>query len=124
MGELVERELAREGVVDANGYAALTSIGAWGPISVTELAGVLGTPLTTMSDIVRRLEGRGHVARRVNPDDARSTLLELTASGDAVSRAGWPALQRATKAISRGLHDVDATREILDELADALAAVR
>jgi len=28
MGELVERELAREGVVDANGYAALTSIGA------------------------------------------------------------------------------------------------
>jgi len=91
---------------------------------VTELAGVLGTPLTTMSDIVRRLEGRGHVARRVNPNDARSMLLELTASGDAVSRAGWPALQRATKAISRGLHDVDATREILDELADALAAVR
>ena len=121
MAALVERELALE-AVDANGYAALSSIGAWGPISVTELAAMLGTPLTTMSDIVRRLEARGHVARRANPDDARSTLLEVTASGDAVSRAGWPALQRATKAIASGLDDVDGTREALRELADALAA--
>jgi DNA-binding MarR family transcriptional regulator len=121
MAELVERELGREGV-DPRGYAALSSIGAWGPMGVTELAATLGMPLTTTSDVVRRLEARGLVTRRTNPGDARSTLLELTTEGDRVWRAGWPALQRATTAISRGLHDVDATRESLDELADALGS--
>jgi DNA-binding MarR family transcriptional regulator len=119
MAELVERELDREGV-PAAGYAALSAIGAFGPIRLTELAATLGTPLTTMSDVVRRLEARGHVKRRANPDDGRSSLLELTKRGDNVWRKGWPALQRSTSAISRGLEDEAATREMLDELAEAL----
>jgi DNA-binding MarR family transcriptional regulator len=121
MAELVNRELSRDGV-DASGYATLSSIGAFGPLRLTELAGLLGTPLTTMSDWVRRLEAAGKVQRRPNPADARSTLLELTATGDAEWRAGWPALGRATTAIVAGLADEPATRAALDELAQALEA--
>ena len=69
MAELVERELARDGVA-TDGYAALSAIGAFGPLTLTELASMLGLPLTTASDVVRRLEARGHVRRRPNPATA------------------------------------------------------
>lgn len=36
----------------------------------------------TVSPLVRRLETMGHVARRRSPDDERSTIVSLTASGD------------------------------------------
>jgi DNA-binding MarR family transcriptional regulator len=121
MAALVNRELARDGV-DASGYATLSSIGAFGPLRLTELAGLLGTPLTTMSDWVRRLERSGKVQRRPNPADARSTLLELTPEGDREWRAGWPALGRVTTAIVAGLGDEPRTRDALDELAAALEA--
>src|SRR5689334_9344037 len=78
MVQLVERELAADGV-DANGYAALSLIGVRGELRLTELSDELGLPLTTASDAVRRLESRGHVRRRQNPEDGRSFLFELTA---------------------------------------------
>src|SRR5205814_9631146 len=62
MTQLVERELAADGV-DANGYGTLSLIGVRGAGRLTEAAGELGMPLPTASDVVRRLEGRGHVRR-------------------------------------------------------------
>ena len=58
MGQLVERELTADGVA-ASDYALLSLVGARGPARLTEVAGELGMPLTTASDAVRRLEGRG-----------------------------------------------------------------
>jgi DNA-binding MarR family transcriptional regulator len=113
MGALVQREFDRDGV-RLDDYATLSAIGAFGPIRLTELASMLGTPPTTMSDSVRRLARRRHVRRRANPDDGRSTLLELTVTGDRLWRAGWPALRRATEAIEESL--VVPTEEIRDAL--------
>jgi hypothetical protein len=48
MLQLVDRELKAEGV-DTNHYAALSTIGAFGPLALTELASELGMPLTTAS---------------------------------------------------------------------------
>ncbi|MDX6386667.1 MAG: hypothetical protein QOD85_469, partial [Gaiellaceae bacterium] len=56
MAQLVELELAAEGVA-ADGYAMLSLIGVRAPVRLTELAEELGLPLTTASDLVRRLEG-------------------------------------------------------------------
>jgi DNA-binding MarR family transcriptional regulator len=120
MGDLVERELEREGV-EAAGYAALSAIGAFGPLTLTELATTLGLPLTTASDVVRRLEERGGAVRRPNPADGRSQLLELTAQGEERWRAGWPALQRVQAALAERLDDAEAMRESLDRLDEALA---
>ena len=93
MTQLVERELAADGVA-ADGYAILSLIGVRGPVRLTELAADLGLPLTTASDVVRRLETRRYVRRHVNPEDARSWLFELSAAGDREWRRGWGALQR------------------------------
>src|SRR3954451_14266488 len=70
MGQLVERELAAEGV-EAADYALLSLIGVRGPVRLTEVAGERGMPRTTASDAVRRLEAGGRVERLPNPEDGR-----------------------------------------------------
>ena len=75
-------------------------------------------PLTTASDVVRRLESRGHVRRRPNPDDGRSFLFELTARGDREWRRGWGALQRINEQLARDV-DFDEMRAALTSLGAA-----
>ncbi len=99
MAQVVERELAADGV-EANGYAVLSLIGVRATMRLTELAAELGMPLTTASDVVRRLESRSLVRRRPNPEDGRSFLFELTARGDREWRRGWGALQRINAALA------------------------
>jgi DNA-binding MarR family transcriptional regulator len=117
MTQLVERELAADGV-EANGYAVLSLIGARGEVRLTGLADELGMPLTTASDVVRRLEGRGHVRRRPNPEDGRSFLFELTARGDREWRRGFGALQRINAALQQRV-DEEGMRAALIELGGA-----
>jgi DNA-binding MarR family transcriptional regulator len=118
MVQLVERELAADGV-ESNGYASLSLIGVRGSMRLTELAGELGMPLTTASDVVRRHESRGLVRRRPNPDDGRSFLFELTARGDREWRRGWGALQRIDAKLEI---DREQTRATLTELGAAFEA--
>src|SRR4051812_27679441 len=117
MAQLVDRELAADGV-ESNDYASLSLIGARGTMRLTELAEELGMPLTTASDVVRRLEGRGHVRRRPNPEDGRSFLFELTARGDREWRRGWGALQRINAALNASL-DEGSVRAALEQLGVA-----
>src|SRR4051812_21676159 len=98
MGQLVDLELAADGV-ESNGYAMLSLIGVRGPVRLTEVAAELGMPLTTASDVMRRLESRGRVRRAPNPEDGRSFLFELSAKGDREWRRGWGALQRVNAAV-------------------------
>jgi DNA-binding MarR family transcriptional regulator len=121
MVQLVDRELASDGV-GSDGYATLSLIGTRGPVRLTELATELGMPLTTASDLVRRLETRGHVRRTPNPDDGRSFLFELAAAGDREWRRGWGALQRVNERLAAQLADGAATRRVLEELNDAFDA--
>jgi DNA-binding MarR family transcriptional regulator len=122
MEALVERELAREGV-PARGYAVLSAIGAFGPLTLTDVAGLLGMPVTTASDAVGRLTARGAVQRRRHPGDGRAALLELTRDGDDEWRRGWPGLRRANAALARHLAvDADGARALLAEIDAALAA--
>jgi DNA-binding MarR family transcriptional regulator len=117
MAQLVDRELAADGV-EATGYASLSLIGVRGSMRLTELAEELGMPLTTASDVVRRLESRGHVRRRPNPEDGRSFLFELTARGDREWRRGWGALQRINEVLSSKV-DEPAVRKALTDLGMA-----
>lgn len=120
MARLFERELAADGV-DADGFGSLSLIGVRGSIRLTELAEELGMPLTTASDVVRRLERRGHVRRRPNPEDGRSFLFELTARGDREWRRGWGAVDRIHQRLREEL-DEDAVRRALDDLNAAYEA--
>jgi DNA-binding MarR family transcriptional regulator len=120
MAQLVQRELAADGV-DDDGYAVLSFIGVRGPVRLTEVALELGMPLTTASDVVRRLERRRDVRRRPNPEDGRSFLFELTAAGDRAWRQGFGALRRINRALERELQDLSAVADALEELDAAFA---
>jgi DNA-binding MarR family transcriptional regulator len=122
MGQLVDRELAADGVAAAD-YALLSLVGARGPARLTEVAAELGMPLTTASDAVRRLEARGHVRREPNPDDGRSVLVELTEAGDAEWRRGWPALRRITEQLGETLDDPGLVRTGLERLGAAFESM-
>ena len=94
--QLMAREFARDGI-DRNDYAVLTVIGAYGPITPTEVANTLGVPPTTLSASIRRLGA--DVARLPHPTDRRSYLLELTPTGVERATNGRPALGRSLQAI-------------------------
>jgi DNA-binding MarR family transcriptional regulator len=121
MAQLVERELSADGV-ESNGYAMLSLVGVRESVRLTEVADDLGMPLTTASDVMRRLEARGQVRRRPNPDDGRSFLFALTARGDREWRRGWGALQRIDALLAQHLDASEATAAMLGELDDAFAA--
>ena len=114
MGQLFDRELATDGV-EPDGFATLSLIGVRGAIRLTQVSEELGMPLTTASDVVRRLERRGHVRRMPNPEDGRSFLFELTASGDREWRRGWGAIQRIHAHLEAEL-DADKIRKALTDL--------
>jgi DNA-binding MarR family transcriptional regulator len=120
MAQLVQRELAPDAVED-DGYAMLSLIGVRAPVRLTELAFDLGLPLTTASDVVRRLESRGDVRRRPNPDDGRSSLFELTRSGTETWQRGFGALRRINAALERELDDARRVGRALEELDAAFA---
>src|SRR5262249_32831265 len=120
MGQLVERELAADGV-EADRYATLSLIGVRAPVRLTELAAELGMPLTTASDSVRRPEERPLVRRRPTPEDGRSFLFELSAAGDREWRRGWGALQRINEALGGFLAEPAVTHAALVELDAAFA---
>lgn len=123
-GQLMAREFAEAGV-DRNDYAVLTVIGAYGPITPTDLATKLGLPPTTLSTSIGRLGD--DVARKPHPTDRRSYLLELTDAGKQRARDGQPALARSLQALrdqagSRTTALEDALLEVQQALRAALDA--
>jgi DNA-binding MarR family transcriptional regulator len=119
LNQLVDRELAAE-AVESRDYALLSLVGVRGPVRLTETAAELGMPITTASDGIRRLEGRGHVQRVPNPEDGRSSLFVLSEAGQTVWRQGWPALQRIQAILAHELEDPAAVRTSLEELGAVL----
>src|ERR1700712_4587572 len=53
---------------------------------VNDIANDLSITVGGVSKLVDRIESAGHCLRRSNPDDRRSSLVELTPSGEAVLR--------------------------------------
>ncbi len=68
--------------------SALSVIVFGGPISLNDLAGAEQVRPPTMSRIVDALEAAGLARRRLNEQDRRAVLIEATAKGSAVLRAG------------------------------------
>jgi DNA-binding MarR family transcriptional regulator len=121
MNALLTENLTADGI-DADFYGTLSVIGAFGPLTPSEVAERTGAPLTTVSDRVRRMVEDRDVERVPNPDDGRSHLLQLTKRGDTKWRKGWPALQKTIREITDEL-DRPAD-EIHDALEDLIAALR
>src|SRR5512141_176703 len=84
LGQLADDLLSRAMVgltLNPNDFAVQSAIRAFQPITPTRLAALLGMPPTTLSSYLRRLEARRQIKRRPNPEDGRSSLLEMTKTG-------------------------------------------
>lgn len=95
------------------------------PVTVSALAEQLGSPLSTVSQHVRRLEERGHAALLPNPEDGRSRLVSLTAAGVDAQAEAAPGFRALLARVRRVLGaDEPAVMDGLERLREALQRVR
>jgi len=122
MSDLVLDNQRRREVTDALGISFARSRAlrrlARKPMSMGELAAMLGTDPPNMTGIVDDLEAQGLVRRRPHPTDRRAKLVEATRKGKDMAR-------RADAILSRPPAELGALGpDELDELRRILARVR
>ena len=127
------RVLLRRAMADAglrpDEYAIYSAVFKVGPLTISELAAVVGMPLTSVSDYVQTMTSRGHARRWANPADSRSFLVALTDEGLAAHGAARVSFAKVTnrlrraltlpeQEVIRALHALDdAVGQVLTELA-------
>lgn len=107
-------------------YAIYSAIFEPERISPSALATRLGMPLTTVVDVIARLEARGHARRIPNPRDGRASLVVLTAEGLRAHREANRTFESAAAALVAALPRGEARAKAgLADVRDAieLAAV-
>src|SRR6266487_2719744 len=93
LGQLADDLLGRAMVelkLNPNDFAVASAVRAFQPVTPSRLAALLGMPPTTLSSYLRRLEERRQIKRRPNPEDGRSSLLEMTKTGERNVVAAFP----------------------------------
>ena len=100
---------------------ALANLADRRPRTISELGQLIGSPPTTLTSVLDRLERRGHVARNPHPTDRRALVVELTPSGRRAAASIRRAITRLEKHLLGGLDatSVDGLRAGLDALAGA-----
>jgi DNA-binding MarR family transcriptional regulator len=78
----------------------LSYVVAYGPCPIGELVRVFGYKKPTMTAILDRLEKRGLAARKPNPADRRSVLVEATAEGRRLSARAHKPVDRLNEEIA------------------------
>jgi DNA-binding MarR family transcriptional regulator len=122
VGRLVSEALAGSGIPpeDAPLYNVL---GRLGPMRPTELARALGMAPSTITYRMQALEARGHLVRKPDPQDGRSTLLRLSEEGVAAWARVLPQLVARLRAAEDRLAvpqpDVGRALDALSEAVEA-----
>jgi DNA-binding MarR family transcriptional regulator len=71
--------------LSASEYQLLALVWSLGPQAARDLNRILLLTSGALTNALDRLQNAGHIRRRPNPEDARSVLVELTASGARVA---------------------------------------
>lgn len=80
VGVHFERLRGDSGLAPQEGHI-LSYLRSYAPCPIAEVVTVFGLRGSTATSVLDRLEDRGLLARRPNPDDRRSFLIDLTAEG-------------------------------------------
>lgn len=101
---------------------AIRMLGRFPTISAGRLAEILHVHPSTLTGVLRRLEERGYILRRTDPNDARRALFALTTAGRSLNslQSGTveAAVRRALASVSE--RKLAATREVLEAVAREL----
>lgn len=120
LGTYLDRALEGTGVRPAE-YAVYSLMLEAGPRTPTELATMLGMPLSTVSTYLQAMLRRGDARRIPNPRDGRSVRVVLTDRGRGVVRMVNPPFTRAHLALEAGLdRPVADVRAVLAGIVDAI----
>lgn len=94
-------------------YLVMLALWQHGDLSMTSIASLVHLDPGTLTPLVKRLEGTGYVARARGAEDARVTVVSLTAEGAAL------------RSVAEGIPEqvVERTGLTLDELADVRRSV-
>ena len=95
---------------------------AGSPISLGKLAEHLNCVKSNITQLTDRLESEGTVRRVSDPDDRRSTLMELTESGRSTHRGGLDALAKTTQALFAASNEEE--RNVLRHLLETISGKR
>lgn len=120
LGTYLGRALEGTGVRPAE-YAVYSLMLEAGPRTPSELAAMLGMPLSTMSTYLGSMLGRGDAKRIPNPSDGRSVRVVLTDRGRGVVRTVNPPFTRALVALEANLEaPVGDVRAVLRGILEAI----
>lgn len=101
-------------------YAVYSLLFEKGPLTATEMADLLGMPLTTVLDYLRAMSSDRHVERTPHPTDRRALQLRLSRSGVAAHKRAHDHWELVRKRIEGGLPiPIDRVRFALQALDEA-----
>ena len=121
LGSLMDATLAGTGITGT--LFAVYSQLAVGPRTPGQLSEVLGIRPTTLSGYLATMARSGHTARVRNERDGRSSLISLTATGQAKVRECRPLVRRVLRAIDGAIgspSEVDQARRLVARIDGAL----
>jgi DNA-binding MarR family transcriptional regulator len=125
MSDLVLDNQRRREVTDALGMSfgrsrALRRL-ARRPMSMGELAAMLGIDPPNATTLVADMESQGLVRRKPHPTDGRAKLVEATRKGKALARTADAILATPPPALSTlSAHELETLRRILQGVAGSL----
>ena len=120
LGTYLGHALEGTGVRPAE-YAVYSLMLEAGPRTPSELAAMLGMPLSTMSTYIGSMLARGDAKRIPNPSDGRSVRVVLTDRGRGVVRTVNPPFTRAVAALEANLDaPVGDVRAVLRDVLGAI----
>ncbi|MEQ4538663.1 MarR family transcriptional regulator [Halomonas desiderata] len=101
-------------------YVILSALDELGSLDQITLGGYTALDRNTVAVVVRKLEERGLVTRRRNPEDRRSMLVTLTEAGEALRMEAEAAVLQAQDEILGPLDEEerDTLCRLLQRLAD------
>lgn len=112
------RRSALPGDLSAVAASTLYTLANLGPARITTLAEIEHVTQPAMTQLVRRLETAGLVARESDPDDGRAVVVAATEHGRALSLE-----RRTARAATLAALIGDLEPGVADALADALPAL-
>jgi len=120
LGEITRRVQLTFGIPQPAATALAVIDGADAPLTPSQISDRMLVPSATMTATLDLLEHHGWIRRAANPDDRRSTLIEITPDGKAATDQLLPGVRALEKTTLSALTPAERAH-LLDLLAKILA---
>jgi DNA-binding MarR family transcriptional regulator len=101
-------------------YAVYSLLFEKAPLTATEMAELMGMPLTTVLDYLKTMSAAGHLERAPHPSDGRALQLRLSRSGIAAQKRAHDHWDVVRLRLERGLDvPIDQVRRALQALDES-----